>query len=128
MATKRKPQKTAEQRCQEASHLETRLAKTDCRRCTRPIWSGTVKGEPTRMDRINLSTAGEYAALLAGLKTYQRNVLGSNVFRRRGSHINAGLPLYAHINGEHRCDWHWAATHFDVREIFPRPRGNRAPF
>lgn len=126
--TTRKPRKTAEQRRSEAEHLVTRLVQTDCRRCSRPIWSGTVKGEPKRLDRIHINTVGEYAALVAGMKTYQRNVLGSNFFRRRPAHINDGLPKYGRILAEHRCEWSWAAPHFDVREIFSSPRGDTPPF
>lgn len=124
----RRPAKTAEQRCSEADHLITRLTERTCPRCSRSILSGHVMGEPTRIDRTRLSRDGELFALASGLKTFQRNVLGSTVFRRRGTHINKEWPKYGYVLAEHRCETRWAVSHYEMREIFPQPKGDQCPF
>ena len=119
---------TAEDRRLAAVHLETRLVKTTCRKCLRPILSGHVNGEPTKIERVRLNRQGELAALLLGLKTFQEVHPGGSIHRRRGWHIGLGQPTYGYVLAEHRCDHRWPAQHFDLREIFPSHQGEEPPF
>lgn len=124
----RRPAKTAEQRWAEAEHLITRLVKTTCRKCLRPILSGHVSGEPTKIERVRLNRQGELAALLLGMKTFEQTAPGGHIHRRRGYHIGLGMPKYGYVMAEHRCEHRWPAAQFDLREIFPSHQGDRCPF
>lgn len=106
-----------------SDHLLTRLAKSECRRCGRPTFAGHIKGEPKRLDRINLTPEGELFALLLGLGTYQK-MLGGEVFRRKACHITDGRPRYSSVVAEHRCETVWAAAHIDIRPLVPMARAD----
>lgn len=125
---KRKAAKTAADRRSEAEHLITRLAESKCRKCLRPTLSGTVWGEPKRIDRTRINCAGEIAAIYAGCRTFEQLMPGGRIIERRGYHIRAGLPRLGYILAEHRCEHRWPPQHFDLREIFPMHRGDEAPF
>lgn len=118
--------KTASDRRSEAVHLETRVRKTQCRKCGRPILTGWVWGEPVKLDRTHINASGEYAALLRGWKTYQESRF--RPFRRRGTHIASPWPEYDWVIAEHRCGHRWDASHYDLRDMFPTYRGEDAPF
>ena len=130
MATTRKakPRKTAQDRWSDAIHLETRLVKTTCRLCARPIWSGHVDGEPTKVERVRLNRAGELRAILLGFKTFQEQALGGRIYRRRPFHIGLGVPRHGYVLAEHRCEHRWAAQHFDLHEVFPSHQGDEPLF
>lgn len=125
---KAKPKQTAADRWSECEHLITRLAKTTCRKCLRPIWSGHVNGEPTKIERIRLNRDGELAAILLGYKTFQEQHPGGSIHRRRPFHIGQGAPKYGYVLAEHRCEHRWPAQHFDLHEIFPSHHGDDPPF
>ena len=122
-----KPKQTAEDRRLAANHLETRLVKTTCRKCLRPILSGHVSGEPTKIERIRLNRQGEVAALLAGMKTFEQSAPGGHIHRRRGYHIGLGMPKYGYVLAEHRCEHRWPASQFDLREIFASQQEDACP-
>lgn len=126
MMAARKPKQTAADRRSAAEHLITRVIKTECRKCQRPILSGHVWGEPTRIERVRLNRAGELSAILLGLKTFEER--HGTVMKRRGWHIAEGMPKYSYVMAEHRCEHRWPAQHFDLREIFPRYQGEEPPF
>lgn len=110
-------------------YQETRVSPMACPRCRRPVFKGTVDGEPRSIDQTRLSQAGELLALLAGCRTYQVvGFSGSHLFRRRPFHIEQGVPSHGRIHADHRCGFAWPVDAFDLRDLYPTYRGTECPF
>ena len=112
----------------EPVYQETRLSPRACPTCRRAVLRGTVKGEPRIIDRTRLSTAGEYAAMLDGQRTYQTGLSEENLFPRRSFHVNQGLPRFGRVLADHHCGWTWAPAHFDMRSLFEQGGDGCPPF
>ena len=91
-------------------HLITRLVRARCPKCQRPIWNGSVKGVPARLDAdVNLPPDLERVAFDRGVRTFDatRNFL-SVTYRdpRRIAWNDSGCLRVP----EHRCDVRWPTT------------------
>lgn len=107
----------------------TRVRKTVCRRCNRPILSGHVLGEPTRIDQTRINSTGELVALLRGSKTYLVSSRFDRVVQRRAYTItNDTPPKYGYVHAQHDCGMIWAAGHYDLRDLWPSDRSETCPF
>lgn len=125
--TKRRKRSTAEQL--PPSQPLTRLRPTACRQCGRPIHAGHLYGEPVRIDGARINATGELVALLRGSRTYRLNSRADDVYRRRAYHItNDTPPKHGYVHADHDCELIWAASHYDLRDLFPVYRGEEAPF
>ena len=108
-------------------YQETRVKESQCKECGRLLYVGTIKGEPTRIDRTPLTPRGELAALVKGCKTFQQDY-GGNMYRRTAFHISQPTPRYSLLMAEHAdCQTIWAATHINMQPRFPR-QPDECPF
>lgn len=79
--------------------ITTTPTATTCRHCRRPILAATIGGLDRHLDLVQLTPAGELAALLAGRATF--TLRGDLLARRTVHHIRGGSPTP--VLPEHAC-------------------------